>query len=533
MINKICTAKEAVALVNDEDCIVYTGFIRSMAAEELFFELMNRFDETCSPNNLTLLHGACSSTFLNGACIGMNCLGKEGLLKRSINGFYGNADFIKQMIYDEKLEAYNFPMGAVNQLLRSFALGHKGTLSKIGLKTFVDPRLEGGKTNRSCSEDFVKVVELEGEEFLYYTAPKPNVAFLRGTTADEYGNITMEEEAIYSLSRVAAMATYQNGGTVMVQVKRVVKGGTLNAQSVHIPGIFVDKVVVCSNPEEFHRQSLNTLYSPILSGDKKMVTNGHDKEMPLDERKMIGRRAAMELSPNDVVNLGIGIPDAVGSVAGEENVDDMIVLTVETGTIGGIPMPKGDFGTTANAWAMVAEDRQFDLYDGGGLDICFLGCAEVSPKGDVNVSKFPGNIMGCGGFIDITQPTKKVVFCATFTAGGLKIDVSDGKLVIVQEGKHIKFKKDIMQVTFSGDYANETHQDVCYVTERCVFKLTPAGLELVEIAPGIDLEKDILANMEFKPAISKDLKLMNPKIFSTALMGLRDYIDANAKYQDS
>jgi propionate CoA-transferase len=528
MVNKLFTAEEAVKCVKDGDAIVISGFILEMTADEILCSLRKRYLETESPKGITIINSACPGEFADDQDCGMNNLGIEGLLKRTITGFYGNADRIKRLALENKIESYNFPLGVVPHLLREFARGNKGNLTKIGLKTFVDPRLEGARVNSVSREDYVKLVEVDGEEYLYYTCQKPDVAIIRATTADEYGNLTFENEAMLALAQVAAMATYQNHGTVIVQVKNYVSGGSLPAQAVHIPGIYVNRVVVCSDPARYHKQTSGVFYDPVFSGHYRR-SGIAAKVLPLDERKIIGRRAAMELIPEAVVNLGIGMPETVSSVAAEEGIAHKLMLTVETGGIGGVPASGKDFGASANNWSMVGEDKIFDLYDGGGLDVCFLGGAQVDSKGDVNSSKFNGGMMGCGGFINISQPTKNIVFCLTFTSGGLKVDVKDGKLTILKEGRVNKFLKKIEQVTFSGEYGNDTNQNVLYVTERAVLKLTKDGLELIEIAPGIDLKKDVLDHMEFAPIISKDLKLMDTKIFHPEKAGIREIVLARKK----
>jgi len=526
--NKRCTAQEAVQLIQDNDTVTISGFIRAMVAEEVINALETRFMETGSPRDLTLIHGAAASDFGNDKLCGLNNLAHDGLLKRTISGYYGHGNRLKRMINENRLESYNFPLGVVTHLLRQYAQGNQGELTKIGLKTYVDPRREGGRMNAVSQETYVKLMEFEGAEYLYYSTPKPNVAMIRGTTADEFGNITFEDEALYSLAKVAAMATKQNGGTVICQVKNYVKGGCMDAQSVCIPGIFVDKIVVCSDPERLHRQTAGIFQNPANAGHYK-VAGLSAPILQLDARKVIARRAAMELTPGDVVNLGIGMPECISAVADEEQFADQLVLTVETGAIAGVPLPGASFGATANTWALVHEDRQFDLYDGGGLDIAFLGLAETGQNGDVNVSKFNGQIMGCGGFIDITQPTKTVVFCGTFTAGGLEESLDGGRLTILKEGCSIKFKNSVEQVTFSGEYAVERGQKVLYVTERGVFRLTADGLELFEIAPGVDINRDIFAYMEFTPKVSEHLKLMDERLFSPELVGIREMVLAKGE----
>jgi len=531
MHNKLCTAEEAAALVKDGDVLLPCGFIRSMAPELLINALEERFLETGHPRDLTLIHSASASEHHVGGNAGINRLAHDGLVKLAFSGFYGHNDKYKEMIKEGKIEAYNFPLGLMSQLFRAYANGEDGVLSKYGLKTYVDPRIEGAKWNHDIpsSGEYIKVVNFMGREMLWYTTPKPTVAFLRGTSADEYGNITLEDEALFSHVRASAMAVKQNGGTVIVQVKNYVKAGTLDSQAVVIPGIFVDKIVICREVEKYHRQTSGAINNSVYSGHLKQ-TESAIVRMPLDARKIMARRSAVELMPGAIVNLGTGNPEFVSNVAAEEGCLDEMTLTVEAGAIGGSPLPGDDFGAAANAWAYLDEDRMFDLYHGGGLDICFLGLAEANAAGDVNVSKFKGTIMGCGGFIEITQSTHKVVFLGTFTAGGLKVKCEDGKLVIVNEGKHVKFKKDIEQITFSSEYANENGQEVLFVTERAVFRLTPEGLELTEIAPGIDLEKDVLGHMEFRPIIN-DVKLMDERYFREENMGLEELIQKNAGWK--
>ncbi|MBR2362417.1 MAG: acyl CoA:acetate/3-ketoacid CoA transferase, partial [Spirochaetaceae bacterium] len=363
--------------------------------------------------------------------------------------------------------------------------------------------------------DLVKVVNIEGEERLLYKAFPVNVGIIRATYADTQGNCTMEHEGALAESLAIAQAAKNSGGKVIVQVKQVVEYGSLDARLVKIPGIYVDAIVVAS--EENHRQTFGTYYNPAYSGEIRVPVDSL-APLPLSERKIIARRAAMELIPDAVVNLGIGMPEGVASIAAEEGLKGM-VLTTESGTVGGIPAGGGDFGVTTNPDCVLEQPAQFDFYDGGGLDVAFLGLAQMDVHGNINVSKFGPKIAGCGGFINITQNARKVIYCGTFTAGGLKISVAEGKLKIDQEGKSKKLISEVEQVTFSGAYAQEKGQPVLYITERAVFQLTPEGVELIEIAPGVDLQKDVLDQMDFKP-IMKDVKTMDGRIFRDALMGL-------------
>jgi propionate CoA-transferase len=477
--------------------------------------LEKRFLETGSPRNLTLVYGAGQG---DGQNRGLNRLAHEGMLKRIIGGHWGLAPKLGAMATAEKVEGYNLPQGVICQLYRDIAAGKIGTITHVGLGTFVDPRLEGGKVNKVTTEDLVHVVNLLGEEKLLYKAFPITVAFIRGTTADEVGNISMEKESVSLDALAIAQAVKNSGGKVIVQVERVTAKGSLDPKLVKVPGILVDAVVLAQ--PEFHWQTYAEQYNPAYTGEIRVPTQAF-KPLALDERKIIGRRAAMELVPGAVVNLGIGMPEAVADVAGEEGAADDMTMTVESGPIGGIPAGGKSFGSATNPEAIVDQSNQFDFYDGGGLDLAFLGMAQVDASGNVNVSKFGPRMVGCGGFINISQNAKKVIFCGTLTAGGLKIRAEDGRLKIIQEGQARKFIHEVEQITFSGCYAAAFGQSVLYITERAVFQLLPAGLVLTEIAPGIDLDKDILAHLDFSPVISPELKQMDARIFSAGVMGLQ------------
>ena len=512
--SKLVSAKEAVKLIKDGDTVAFGGFVGAAHAEEVTAAIQASFLESSQPRDLTVVYAAGQG---DGKERGLNHLGEEGLVKRIVGGHWGLVPRLQKLALENKLSAYNLPQGVISHLFRDIAAGKMGVLTHVGLKTFADPRLEGGKINDVSKKDMdlVKVVNIEGEERLLYKAFPVTVGIIRATYAETQGNCTMEHEGALAETLAIAQAAKNSGGKVIVQVKQVVEYGSLDSRKVKIPGIYVDAIVVAS--EENHRQTFGTYYNPAYSGEIRVPVDSL-APLPLSERKIIARRAAMELIPDAVVNLGIGMPEGVASIAAEEGLKGM-VLTTESGTIGGIPAGGGDFGVTTNPDCVLEQPAQFDFYDGGGLDVAFLGLAQMDVHGNINVSKFGPKIAGCGGFINITQNARKVIYCGTFTAGGLKVSVAEGKLKIDQEGKSKKLINEVEQVTFSGAYAQEKGQPVLYITERAVFKLTPEGVELTEIAPGVDLQKDILDQMDFKP-IMKDVKTMDERIFRDALMGL-------------
>jgi propionate CoA-transferase len=512
--NKIATADEAISVIKDGDVMAAAGFVGNGTPEELLIALEKRYLESANPNSITLLF---SSGLGDAKEKGLNRLAHKGLFKRVIAGHYGLMPKIGQLALENEFEAYNLPQGMLTNLYRAVAGKKPGVLSKVGLGTFVDPRIEGGKVNTKATEDLVEVVELGGEEWLFLKAFPIDIALIRGTTADTTGNITMEKE-ILSLDTLAmATAVRNSGGYVIAQVERIADSGSLNPKHVKVPGILVDYVVV-ARPEN-HMQTYATPYSPAYAGELKVPLKSI-KQLPLNERKVIARRASMELRPYHVINLGIGVPEGVSNVANEEKILTYLTMTVEPGIVGGLPAGGLDFGASTNAEAIIDMPDQFNFYDGGGLDLTCLGMAQCDQYGNVNSSKFGPRLAGCGGFINISQNAKKVLFVGTMTAGGLKVVVEDEKLKINQEGKTKKFVKAVEQITFSGKIGSRSEQEILYITERCVLSLKDEQLHLIEVAPGMEIEKDILPNMAFKPVIN-NVAEMDPRIFQPRPMGIR------------
>ncbi|MEM2086102.1 MAG: CoA-transferase [Archaeoglobaceae archaeon] len=514
---ELITPEQAAGLVKNRDRIMTSGFVGNGFAEALAVALEKRFLETGEPKELSLFGVAGQG---DGKERGWNHFAHESFFKFALGSHFGLAPKLARLVLEEKIEAYAFPQGVMSHLIRAASGNKPGIITHVGLGTFVDPRRQCGALNRISKQRFVELMEIEGKEYLFYKS-KPlkevNVALIRGTTADLDGNVTMEKEV--GTLEILSIATLvrNNGGIVIAQVERLAEKGTLKPKDVKVPGHLVDYIVK-SPSEEYHWQTFAEKYNPGLSGEIKVPISEFPKLL-MNERKIIGRRGLLELKKGDIINIGIGLPEAVAAVAAEEKIFDLFLLTVEAGPIGGIPAGGLSFGASLNPSAIIDQPYQFDFYDGGGLDIAFLGMAEVDEEGNVNVSKFGGRLPGPGGFINISQNAKKIVFCGTLNTGA-EITIENRALRILREGNKKKFVKEVEHVTFSGEYAVKRGQSVLYITERAVFKLTKEGVELIELAPGVDLKRDVLSQMDFEPIV-REPKQMDSRIFLEEVMGLR------------
>ena len=510
--SKVLSIAEALDLIKDEDSIAIPTAGGCGWPKYLVDGLETRFLETGSPKNLMVFAGCGQNS---------DRFAHKGMIRKFIASHPKTAQEMLKLAMSNEIEAYALPQGILQQLYRCTGAKQPGLLSKIGMGTYVDPRQIGGKICQACKEDIVKLMNIEGEDWLYYKAQPVTVALLRGTTSDEYGNITLEQEALRLEDLEVAIAAKACNGVTIVQVKRIASNGTLNPRDIVIPAELVTAVVVCEEQETYHKQTANTFYNPYFSGEVRAPSSAAPASPAvLGAVDVVCRRAFFEMYPGAIMNVGVGIGQGVGAVAQVEGLSEKATFTVELGVFGGTPQNTGDFPASHNPRAIISHVHMFDFYHSGGLDITFLGLAEMDSQGNVNASMFDGVTSGQGGFIDISSCSKKVVFCTYFKAKGLKTRVADGKLYIDKEGEIPKLVHNVQQITFNGNLAIERGQKIVVCTERCVFELTKDGLMLTEVAPGISVEKDIISQMEFKPLISDSLKEMDPRIFIPGRMGV-------------
>lgn len=509
----MCSADEAMAFIRDGDTVACGGFVGAAHAESLTAALERRFLQTGSPRDLTLVYAAGQG---DGRDRGLNHLGHERLVRRVIGGHWGLAPRLGALALENKIEAYNFPQGVICHLFRDIAAGRPGCLTHVGLETFVDPKYDGGRVNARTTQPLVERIQLDERPWLLFKSFPIHVALIRATAADPFGNLVMNEEAVVGEVLAIAQAARNSGGIVIAQVKRLLDEPAV-PQQVRVPGILVDHLVLAEAAEHHQTfaEELNEAYFTPCPSAEEFQRHLLAQPLPWDERRLIAARACDELAPGDVVNLGIGMPEGIARIAAERGLLDQLTLTVESGPIGGMPSGGLSFGASYFPQAIIDQPAQFDFYDGGGLDFAALGAAQVDRLGHVNVSRFAARLAGVGGFVNISQNARKVVFCGTLTSGGLQVQIHQGRLRILREGDRKKFVRNVDQISYSGIRGRETEQQVLYVTERAVFRLTNDGLELIEIAPGIDLQRDVLDQMEFQPVI-RDVMEMPAQIFHAA-----------------
>jgi propionate CoA-transferase len=509
---QLIEAREIANHIRDGSTLAVGGAGAGHAVpDKVLRALGEEFTRTGHPRDLTIIH-PCGIG--DNDSRGLSHVAHEGMVKLDIGGFWGNAPKLVQLAVENKVHGFNLPQGVLSHLMRATAAGEPGVITTVGLNTFVDPRLEGGRINEVTTEDIVEVVELSGKEYLFYKAIPVDVGIIRGTSVDIEGNLTMEEEVGFFAMLSIAQAAKVNGGIVIAQVKKI-QNGHCDPGHVKVPGVFIDYVITDPDQEM-------TFLSPFDPALVKRNVEYQSDELSLEGvKRPVSRRAAMELTKGAYVNLGYGMSDGVPIVARQEEITDRIVFMIEQGAIAGIPTTGLNFGAMYNPSAIVDDGYQFDFFHGGGLDMAFLGFAQVDRHGNINSSRFGKVITGCGGSIDISQNAKKVVYCGSFAVKSEQ-EIMEAGVRVIHPGKFKKFVREVQQVSFSGRYALEKGQEIVYVTERAVFRLEPEGLTLVEIAPGVDLQRDILDMMEFEPAISKDLKTIDPVVYSKGKIGLNE-----------
>lgn len=500
---KLVDAASAIEAIQDGMTLGVTGFRWAGASELLLRTLGERFVRTGHPKNLTLIFSSASGDSISS---GLEHLAHPGMLRRVIGGFWGVTPRIAELAREGHIEAYNFPQGQIARLYGAIASGLPGLISRIGVGTYIDPRQGGGRLNARTPADLLEVINLRGEEWLLYHAIPIDIAIVRGTTADEHGNLSMEHEAMTTEALSLAFAAHNSGGRVIAQVAKSAPRGSLHPRSIAIPGYAIDAVVVANDLATEHRQCAESVYDARLTGDEFAAESTVPVELPI-LRSLVARRAMQELRSGDVVNLGQGIPSEVANLVRGTALHRCVDFTIESGVAGGVPRPVPDFGIAVNPDAIIRQDDQFMFYNGGGLDVALLGFAEMDAQGNVNASFFRGRSVGCGGFLDIAYPAKRLVFCGTFTAGDLEVEVRNGALRIVREGRVRKFVNSLQQLMFNAERSRTGAQSALVVTERCVLEITGGGLKLVEVAPGIDIDRDVFGQMEFRPLVADQIRV--------------------------
>ena len=509
MPNKIVTAEAAAARVADGATLAVIGGGGGLVEPAaLLAALETRFLDTGHPRDLTVVHALGIG---DRGERGMNRFAHEGMVRRVIGGHWVWSPRMQEMARDEKIEAYVLPGGVIMQLLREIGAGRPGLITHVGLGTFADPRLEGGRMNRRATEALVEVIEIDGRELLRYKPFPVDVAVLRASQGDAQGNLSFQEEPANLDAFAIALAAHNSGGTVLAQVRAEVPFGSLPARAVRVPGALVDAVAV----DPGQSQSYDIVYDPTISGEQRGPVPPEPAE-PFGVRQVIARRAAEELRDGAVINYGFGIPDAVAKLVAARGDSERYYQTIEHGTYGGTLLDGMLFGFARNATAMIDAPSQFDLYSGGGLDIAFLGFGELDAAGNVNASKLGGLTVGPGGFLDIAQNARKVVFCGAFEAKGAEVATGEGRVEVRRPGAIKKFVSEVAQITFSGAQAMRAGQEVVAVTERAVFRLGTEGVVLSEIAPGVDLQRDVLARMDFAPIVPAEPTVMPATHFTAA-----------------
>lgn len=523
MMSKVVSADEAARVIRSGQTVTICGVVGALCPEKMLAAVERRFLATGEPRDLTLVFPIAVGDVWD--LPGMDHFAHDGMTRRMIGGSWvigsnprtGRRARATEMVLENRVEAYNFGIGTLMQLHREIAGGRPGVVTPVGLDTFVDPRWGGGKLNERTTEDLVHLVELGGREYLWFPSFPIDVAIIRGTTADERGNLTLEHEGTFSGVLAQAMAAHNSGGVVIAQVKRLARHGTLHPQLVRVPGELVDYVVV--DPDQV--QATGIAFDPAICGEVRVPLEALRQPVPLDPGAVIARRAFRELRAGQTVILGFGVPSLIPQIALDEGLLDHLTFTIEHGAVGGVPLGGFQFGSAANPDAIVDTPSHFDYIGGAGFDAACLAFAEVDPEGNVNVSKLPGLIPGCGGFLDITHRARRIVFCGLFTTGGLRAEVADGRLRILQEGRHVKFVQQLYHRTYSARAGRARGQRVTFVTERAVFELTEEGLLLTELAEGVDLERDVFRLMAFRPRVAEPLRTLDPTLFRPGPIGLR------------